>query len=139
MKIFLVAIGKLKEPWARVACDDYMGRIRPYAKIEHLEVKDEGSLHKHLKGQTWILDEQGKMLSSVQLASQLEDLQQFGEGTLTLILGGPDGLSADMKKKSQFLWSLSSLTFPYQMARLIVLEQVYRAFRILKGEPYHRS
>lgn len=139
MKILVAGIGKVKEPWVRVACEDYLLRLRPYVKIEHEDVKDEPALRKRAGGLLWVLDERGSMLSSTELSQQVEAIQAAGDSSWTLALGGPDGFSPAFRKDARFVWSLSPLTLPYQLARVVVLEQLYRAFSILHGGPYHRA
>jgi len=133
IRIKIISIGKTKEPWLEQALEEYVKRLQPYAEIQFILVKDDLQLEKKvLKEGFWIgLDSSGKQLSSEQFSTFL---QQQG-ARITFVIGGPDGLPTSLK---QNLISLSPLTFTHQMARLILLEQVYRAFEIAKGSKYHK-
>lgn len=141
MKITLFAVGKIKESWAKQACEEYIQRLQHRCKLAIVEVRDVEALAKSLASRqlVWLLDERGQSVSSVQLSQRIEQLQNAGIGDLAVVLGGPDGVPESLRKTVHFVWSLSSLTFPYQIARILVLEQLYRAHSILHNEPYHRA
>jgi 23S rRNA (pseudouridine1915-N3)-methyltransferase len=90
---------------------------------------------KVLKGELWALDQRGTELSSEELAKRISPLRS---GSLTLCIGGDEGLDAGFRLKARFVWSLSKLTLPHRLARVVVLEQLYRAFEIIRGAPYHK-
>lgn len=162
MKITLVAVGAVKEPYLRQGIDDYVRRLRPYASLEIVEVKEEKApdrLSAAEKGQVQareggrllqrlpepspqvkviVLDMRGRQLSSEEMAAQLADWATYGAGHLFFVIGGSLGLSDAVRARADLLWSFSRLTFPHQLMRLMVLEQLYRAFKIQRGETYHK-
>lgn len=114
--------------------------MRGKLPLDVVEVKDDAELARKLppRHKLWALDERGKELRSAQLAEALGRLMNAGESGLTLVIGGADGLPRPLVARADFVWSLGRLTLPHRLARLIVLEQLYRALSILRGEPYHR-
>ncbi len=141
----IIAVGKLRERFWQDAVAEYSKRINPYAKLEVIEVREdtvekEGKeiLSRMERGINVALDQHGESMDSEELASWIKSRIVEGSKEITWIIGGPDGLSADVLKRSDLTLSLSKMTFPYQLARLILLEQLYRAFKIIKNEPYHR-
>jgi 23S rRNA (pseudouridine1915-N3)-methyltransferase len=104
------------------------------------EAKDDADLVRKLppRQQLWALDERGKQLSSDELAAALAQRMNAGEHGITFVIGGADGLPRELVARADFVWSLARLTLPHRLARLIVLEQLYRAMSIIRGEPYHR-
>lgn len=146
MNLTVIAIDKLREPYAREGCAIYAAKLAPYLPLRVIEVKpqsidvegramlarvDEDSL-------VWALDREGVMLSSLELARALASAQRSGRRRLTTLIGGAEGLHASCIARADFRWSLSPLTFLHEMARLIALEQLFRAIKIDRGEPYHR-
>src|SRR6185312_13205935 len=103
------------------------------------EVRSDDAILKHVKAadEVWLLDRTGKQLSSEGLAQKLDAMQTHGRSSLTLIVGGADGVPQDVLARADFSWSLSELTFLHEWARIIVLEQLYRAAKIARNEPYH--
>ena len=142
MKIRLLSVGKDKGPTAELA-EEYAARIRRSAELTLLELRAEGpereaeSLLGKIRGELWALDERGTLLGSTQLSQRLEKLRDAAQ-ELTLCIGGDEGLAARVRQGARFVWSLSPLTLPHRLARVIVLEQLYRAFEILRGAPYHK-
>jgi 23S rRNA (pseudouridine1915-N3)-methyltransferase len=142
VKIRLLSVGKDKGPTAELA-EDYAQRIRRSADLEILELRAEGaareaeSLVGKVRGELWALDERGMLLDSAQLAQRLGRLRDTAQA-LTLCIGGDEGLAPRVREEARFVWSLSPLTLPHRLARVIVLEQLYRAFEILRGAPYHK-
>ena len=146
MKIILVAVGKLKEKFLTDGVAEYLKRLRPFVRIEIREVaecrtvEDEG---KKLLAQVpkdsflCVLDVAGNFLTSEELAKKISDLTLRGMSDITFLIGGAFGLSEEVKKAADFRLSFSPMTFTHQMARLILVEQIYRAFKINRGEPYH--
>ncbi len=154
MRLRLCAVGRVKSKPFAAACADYEKRLRRHAKFELVEVKDVrgrsvGECQEReskalrdsvLKGSRLILlDETGDLLTSRQLAGRMDRDAQTGNGSWTLLIGGSDGHSAELKATAEFTWSLSPLTLPHELARVVVLEQLYRAMTIRKGESYHRD
>jgi 23S rRNA (pseudouridine1915-N3)-methyltransferase len=150
MNVAIVAVDKLREPYARAACDLYLERLRRYFGVTVIEIRKEtGAYAMATEGRRmlervddadvmWALDRTGAALSSTDLASRFGDVERSGRRRLVLTIGGADGLDASVLARADLRWSLSPLTFVHEMARLIALEQIYRAVKILRGEPYHR-
>lgn len=155
----MVTVGKLKEKYLLQGIDEYMKRLAPYAKVQIIEVPDEKAPEnlskaemeqvKNKEGErilSYIKQEQyvialainGQMLSSEQLAAKLDSLALYGNSNIVFIIGGSLGLSQSVVSRADMLISFSKMTFPHQLMRLILLEQVYRAFKINRGEPYHK-
>jgi len=132
MKIRFVVVGKPSREFLSVIVD-FEKRLPKYCSFEVFEVKDESGVENKLKGTIVVLDVRGKQLSSEALSSWLRDKE-----AVTFVIGGAEGLSSKVKQKANFLLSFSQMTFPHQLARLILTEQVYRAFTILKNEKYHK-
>lgn len=152
MQIRLIAVGKLREQSVAAACAELEKRLGPYYPFETLEVKaglgsqpeaamrDEGARILSAiaaDDRVWVLERTGKELSSEELAAALERTGNDGVRRLVLVIGGTYGLDAAVMERAQFKWSLSRLTFLHEWARMIVTEQVYRAAKISRGEPYH--
>ena len=155
MKLRLVCVGKLAEAWQREAAGDYAGRLQHYFPFETCELKEEkggrkGDVSGLLKREgerilekvppqafLIVLDEGGRSFSSEQLAEQLSAEMLHGGRDWCLVIGGPYGLSPAVKQRADLLLSLSKMTFTHQMARLFLLEQLYRCSTILRNEPYH--
>jgi 23S rRNA (pseudouridine1915-N3)-methyltransferase len=144
VKLALVAVGKLKEAWVQEGCAEYAKRVRGKLPLDLVEVKDDAELVRKIppkefgRYKLWALDERGKELTSEELAASLKQAMNGGEQGIALVIGGADGLPRDLVARAHFTWSLGRLTLPHRLARLIVLEQLYRALSILRGEPYHR-
>ena len=142
MKIRLVSVGKDKGPTAELA-QEYAERIRRFAELDLLELRAQGplleaeSLLGKVRGELWVLDERGSLLTSQQLARRLASLRDSSQ-PLTLGIGGDEGLAQRVRDQAKLVWSLSPLTLPHRLARVVVLEQLYRAFEILRGGPYHK-
>lgn len=143
MKLKIAWIGKTKEPAIQSLTDEYVKRISRYAQVEGISVRDEaavlqfGSQSAKSKSTLVLLDSRGKEFSSEQFAKFLADYQDRNPLPLTFAIGGADGFSAQAKSAAQHLISLGKMTLPHELARVILLEQIYRAFTILKGHPYH--
>lgn len=141
MRLSILAIGKLRDPWVLSGCAEYEKRLRPRLPVEIIEVKDEEQLLKKLpsRHKIWVLDERGEQPSSRELSIRLQQVYLSGLAGLTLCIGGADGHSDQLRQRADYLLGLSKLTLPHRLARLIVLEQIYRAQSILDGSPYHRE
>lgn len=141
MRLTLLAVGKLRDPWVAAGCDEYLARLRGRFTIDVVEVKRDADMLARLppRQMIWVLDERGQQPSSRELASKLDRVRHSGGAGLTLCIGGPDGHSDALRARADYLLSLSRLTLPHRLARVILLEQLYRATSILAGEPYHRD
>lgn len=140
MKIKLIVVGKLKEKYYREACEEYLKRLQRYCSLEVIEIKDEGKekeaekmLAKCDDSFVVVLTEEGKQCASIQFAALLKKT----EHDIIFIMGGPYGFDDAIKKKANLLLSLSAMTLPHELCRVVFLEQLYRAYTILKHEKYH--
>ncbi|AIE61666.1 23S rRNA (pseudouridine(1915)-N(3))-methyltransferase RlmH [Bacillus methanolicus] len=159
MNISIVTVGKLKEKYLKQGIEEYLKRLSSYAKVEVIEVPDEKAPEilsdtemeqvKQKEGERILaklspdayviaLAIQGKMKSSEELADSLDKLATYGKSKIAFVIGGSLGLSNEVLKRSNEQLSFSKMTFPHQLMRLILVEQIYRAFRIIRGEPYHK-
>lgn len=159
MHIQILCIGKLKEAYWSDAIKEYSKRLSRYCRLTINELKEEKltenaseaqeinvkqaegkNLLKQLKKETYViaLDVRGKVLSSEQLAEKVEQLGIEGKHDIAFIIGGSLGLSPDVLQRADFRLSFSAMTFPHQMMRVILLEQIYRSFKLIKGETYHK-
>lgn len=159
MNIKIITVGKLKEKYLKQGIEEYLKRLRNYAKVDIIEVPDEKAPEKlsvaemeqvkEKEGQrilakigeyevVYALAIDGKQYSSEQFAIEIEQLAIHGNSQITFIIGGSLGLSQSVIKRTNHQLSFGKLTYPHQLMRLILVEQIYRAFRIIKGEPYHK-
>ncbi len=159
MKIDIIAVGKVKEKYLKMGMEEYLKRLQSHAKVTIVEVPDEktieggsdreveiireregrGILKKIPEGaQVIVLDIQGKMLTSEELASTFEEYGVRGKSHWVFVIGGSVGLSSSVLSRGDLRLSFSKMTFPHQLMRLILLEQIYRGFKIIKKEPYHK-
>lgn len=156
MNIKIIATGKIKEKFLKDGIDEFLKRLRSYASVEivelsPVEIKDEHLISKaldeeaekilaHIKQQSYVitLEIQGKMLSSEEFAVKINELSNDGIGEIIFVIGSSCGLSPRVSARSNFKLSMSKMTFLHQFARLLLVEQIYRAFKILKGETYHK-
>ncbi len=149
MKYQIVAIGKLKRGFLQTGCDHFSERLWPYAKLEVLELKEgrgqeiqaqEGTaLLKAASGYLIALDEGGKEHTSASWAARTSELETRSISQVSFLLGGANGHGEALKAQVAELWSLSKLTLPHELARLVLLEQLYRSETIRAGHPYHRE
>lgn len=158
MKITILAVGKLKEKYLRDGVAEYMKRLSPFAKIECVEIAEEkmpddfspAEKEKTLAregerllarvpegSELIVLDVAGEHLSSEELAARLGEWMVSGASHLTFLIGGAFGLSPAVRKAARLRLSFSRMTFTHQMVRMLLVEQIYRAFKILRGEKYH--
>ena len=143
MKIVIVAVGRMKEPEIRALSDGYLGRVRKHFPIDLIEVADGASslltdaLARHAKSANIVaLESAGRELDSPTFARELERLGRAGKGDVAFVIGGKAGLPPEVLERAAAVWSLSRLTFPHRLARLVLVEQLYRATAILRNEPY---
>ena len=159
MKIKLITVGKLKEKYLTMGIDEYSKRIKAFSNLEIIELKDlsmgenpsdkEIEIIKNKEGEDILskiksneyvisLCIEGKMIDSVELANKISEITTYNSSDITFIIGGSYGLSDDVKSRSDYKLSFSRMTFPHQLMRLILLEQIYRAFKILNNSTYHK-
>ena len=151
MKITLVTVGKIKERYLEDAVKEYTKRLGRYCKLEVIQVADEKTPDgageavirqiKETEGKrilSFIKAIEGNMLSSEELAETLRRLGVEGAKQIVFVIGGSLGLSQEVMKRADYVLSFSRMTFPHQMMRVILLEQIYRGYRIMMGQPYHK-
>ena len=159
MNITIVCVGKLKEKYLKAAIDEYSKRLSRYCKLDIIELNDEktpdnasekeelmikekegSNILKNIKDNMFVvaLAIEGNMISSEELGSFIKDQGVRGNSNIAFIIGGSLGLSKEVLSRADYKLSFSKMTFPHQLMRVILLEQVYRGFRIINGEPYHK-
>ena len=159
MKITLITVGKIKEKYLKDAIAEYSKRLSRYCKLEIVEVADEKTpdnasdtvedsirdkegerILKYIKEDAYVitLEIAGKMLTSEEMAEKIEKLGVQGTSHIIFIIGGSSGLGREILKRSDYALSFSKMTFPHQLMRVILLEQIYRSYRIINHEPYHK-
>ncbi len=152
MRYRLVAVGSLKRGPLAEAAERYARLLRPLAQLEVVEVKDRSGLGpaeaasrhaaaslRHADGRLLLLDERGEQLTTAELAALVSDLEREGVGRVTLFLGGPDGHGPELRAAAHGALALSRLTLPHDLARVVLLEQLYRVEALRAGHPYHRG
>lgn len=156
MNIKIIALGKIKERFLKDGIDEFLKRLTPYASFEiielpAIEIKDENltarvleqegeKILSHIKPQSYVItmEIKGKMFSSEEFAQKIEDLTNDGTSEIIFVIGSSCGISPTVSARANLKMSMSKMTFLHQFARLILVEQIYRAFKIIKGETYHK-
>ena len=159
MNITIISVGKLKEKYLKMGIEEYVKRLGGYAKVELVEVPDEKApeqlsdaemeIVKKKEGERILakisdgmhvvaLAIEGKMKSSEEMARDLESLMTYGTSKIAFVIGGSLGLHEDVMKRADEKLSFGKMTLPHQLMKLVLVEQIYRSFRIIKGEPYHK-
>lgn len=156
MKIKIIALGKIKEKFLKEGIDEFLKRLTPYAAVEVIElspveIKDEHLIERaldeegekilsYIKPQSYVItmEIKGKELSSEEFAEKIVELTNDGQGEIVFVIGSSCGISKNVSARANFKMSMSKMTFLHQFARLILVEQIYRAFKIIKGETYHK-
>ena len=158
MKVTLICVGKVKEKFYREAIKEYEKRLGAYIKLNTIEInyekvkvendseialameKEGNNILSKIKDTQYVitLEILGKSISSEQFAAKIDNLMLTGKSDVVLVIGGSYGLSDSVKKRSDYALSFSKMTFPHQMMRVVLLEQVYRAYRIITGASYHK-
>ena len=159
MKITILTVGKIKEKYLKDAIAEYSKRLSKYCKLEIIEVADEKTVEnasevveegirnkegerllKYIKDDAFVitLEINGKLLTSEELSDKINKLGISGTSHIIFVIGGSIGLGKEVLKRSNFALSFSKMTFPHQLMRVILLEQVYRSYRIINNEPYHK-
>lgn len=144
MRVAIVAVGKVKDRAMRAVLDEYLGRIRRYAKLEEIELDDmpakklEERFARRIdaSGRTIALEVEGKRWSSPELARRVGDCELHSVRTLTFLIGGSYGLPPAVSRAADERFSLGAITLPHRLARVVLAEQIYRSFSILRNEPY---
>ncbi|HEY1547449.1 MAG TPA: 23S rRNA (pseudouridine(1915)-N(3))-methyltransferase RlmH [Kofleriaceae bacterium] len=142
MKITIAAVGRLKEPYLVAACAEYEKRLRPFCTLAVTEAKDEAGVLAALPANAHVFafDERGEMITSAQLAELIAAEQSHGGGApVVFAIGGADGHGDALRKRASKLLAFGRMTIAHRLVRVLVLEQLYRAFKIVRGEPYHRD
>lgn len=159
MRITIIGVGKIKEKFFTDAIAEYSKRLSRYIKLEIIELPDEKTpdnasaaeeeqiknkegerILKSIRDGAYViaLAIEGKQLSSTELAAKIEQLSIGGDSHIVFIIGGSLGLAPAVLKRADYLLSFSKMTFPHQLMRVVLLEQIYRSYRIIQGEPYHK-
>ena len=159
MNITVISVGKLKEKYLKMGIDEYVKRLGSYAKIDLVEVPDEKApetlseidmdIVKRKEGErilakindgTYViaLALDGKMKTSEEMAADLDNLMTYGKSKVAFVIGGSLGLHGDVLKRADEKLCFGKMTLPHQLMKLVLVEQIYRSFRIIKGEPYHK-
>lgn len=141
MRFFILAAGKLKEKEVRAIADDYLGRIRRYAKCDEIELKSASDLAAAIPKDALVvaMEVDGDAVTSTELSKRVERWSSTGKGVVAFVIGGADGIPKELSKRAAARLSLSKLTLPHRLARVLLLEQLYRSLSILRGEPYARE
>ncbi|MGN9135172.1 23S rRNA (pseudouridine(1915)-N(3))-methyltransferase RlmH [Clostridium sp. HCP1S3_B4] len=159
MNISIIAVGKLKEKYLKMAVDEYSKRLSRYTKLEIIELQDEKTpdnasekeevqikekegkaILSKIKDNTYVIamDLNGKQLASVEFSQFISNCAVMGNSNIVFVIGGSLGLSEEVIKRADYKLCFSKMTFPHQLFRVMLLEQVYRGFRIMNNEPYHK-
>jgi len=159
IKVTVISVGKVKDKYLQLGIDEFKKRLSRFCKLELIEVKDEAltdmTSERDLKivcqkegglilnklpdvAYVIVMDIDGKQLSSEQLADKIQDVATYGKSHIVFIIGGSVGLADEIKKRADMKLSFSKMTFPHQLFKLMLLEQVYRAFKINANESYHK-
>ena len=156
MKIKIIALGKIKEKFLKDGIDEFLKRLTPYASVEiveltPIEIRDENLTQKaleqegekilaNIKNDSFVITMEilGKQLSSEDFAQKINEISMSGISELVFVIGSSCGLSPIVSNRANFTLSFSKMTFLHQFSRLLLVEQIYRAFKILKGETYHK-
>ncbi|MGM9966141.1 MULTISPECIES: 23S rRNA (pseudouridine(1915)-N(3))-methyltransferase RlmH [unclassified Rummeliibacillus] len=159
MSITIISVGKLKEKYLKMGIEEYVKRLNGYTKIELIEVPDEKAPEQLSEAEMEIVKKKegerilskitpdhyvlalainGKMRSSEELSKTIEDLLTYGHSKIAFVIGGSLGLHDDVLKRADDKLSFGKMTLPHQLMKLVLVEQIYRSFRIMKGEPYHK-
>ncbi|RGO28174.1 23S rRNA (pseudouridine(1915)-N(3))-methyltransferase RlmH [Dorea sp. OM02-2LB] len=159
MKITILTVGKIKEKYLKDAIAEYAKRLNRYCKLEIVEVADEKTIEnasqvletqirdkeaerlmKYIREDAYVitLEIKGKQLTSEELSEKINQLGIQGKSHIIFVIGGSIGLGDEILKRSDYALSFSKMTFPHQLMRVILLEQIYRSYRIINGEPYHK-
>jgi 23S rRNA (pseudouridine1915-N3)-methyltransferase len=137
----IIAVGKLRERGLRAALDDYLGRIRRHVRVEEVELRSDAGFERAIREDELVvaLEVNGDALTSEAFARRLESWGSRGKGNIAFLIGGAEGIPRTVSAAAHHRLSLSSMTLPHRLARVLLAEQVYRGLSILRGEPYARE
>lgn len=156
MNIKVIAVGKIREQGFKLAVDEFTKRLSPYCSFSVVEIpaqaiKDDALAEKYMEEEAQkilavikpnsfviTMEIEGKILSSEDFANKIDEISKEGINEICFIIGGANGIAQSLRAKSNFKLSFSKMTFPHQLARVMLLEQIYRAMKILAKEPYHK-
>ena len=156
MNINIISVGKIREKYIKLGIDEFLKRLTPYSSVKITEIpaedmktdcvtekilqKEGEKILSKIRENTYVIvmDREGKKLGSEKFAQKLGEISSKGVNNVAFVIGSSEGLDDDVKNRADFVLSMSEMTFPHQLMRLILLEQIYRAFRILNNEPYHK-
>lgn len=156
MNIKVIAVGKIREHGFKLAIDEYSKRLSPYCSFSVVEIpaqsiKDDALAEKYMEEEAQkicavikpnsyliTMEIEGKNLSSEQFAQKIDEISKEGVNEICFVIGGANGIAQSLRAKSNYKLSFSKMTFPHQLARVMLLEQIYRAMKILANEPYHK-
>lgn len=159
MNIEIIAVGKIKEKYLKSGIEEYLKRLKAYANVKIIELADEATAENMSEAEeaavlakeaerikskisadrkVIVLAIEGKLISSEELAHELEQYATYGQSKVTFIIGGSLGLAEELKKQADLSISFGRITLPHQLMRLVLVEQIYRSFRIMKGHAYHK-
>lgn len=159
MNITIISVGKLKEKYLKMGIEEYVKRLGGYAKVELVEVPDEKAPEQLSEAEMEIVKKKegerilakisegthvialaldGKMKTSEEMAADLDALMTYGKSKVAFVIGGSLGLHEDVLKRADEKLCFGKMTLPHQLMKLVLVEQIYRSFRIIKGEPYHK-
>lgn len=159
MNIAIITVGKLKEKYLKMGIEEYVKRLGAYAKIDLIEVPDEKAPEQLSEAEMEIVKKKeaerilakvspdthvialainGKMKTSEEMSKDIESLMTYGKSKIAFVIGGSLGLHDDVLKRANEKQSFGKMTLPHQLMKLVLIEQIYRSFRIMKGEPYHK-
>lgn len=148
VQIRIIAVGKVREPAVAALCDEFFKRIRPYYPLEIIEVKSSADADVRAEAEriirrlhedetVWLLDRRGTELSSEDFSAKVQEISNSGARRLCFIIAGAYGADTSLVRRAGMVWSLSKLTLLHEWARALLLEQIYRAAKIARNEPYH--
>lgn len=146
MKWNIITVGKPALAWAKTATEDYSKRLRKMATVDLVTIREGGSAQNGVRSLEAskdslriVLDERGRQLSSMEFAKWIEKQELNGRKRVSFLIGGADGHSPEVREAADELWALSTMTLQHEMALVVLLEQIYRGYSIMRGTPYHRE
>jgi 23S rRNA (pseudouridine1915-N3)-methyltransferase len=141
VKLFVIAEGRIKERELRAVANDYLGRLSRYVRCEEIETRDAAGLAKSIPEGAFVvaMEVDGERLTSVELSQRIERWGARGRGLVAFLIGGAEGIPSALSARADLRLSLSSFTLPHRLARVMLLEQLYRSMTLLRGEPYARE
>lgn len=139
LKVKIIAIGKCREDWLQAALAEYEKRLSPFLKLSWIQAENNSRFARLLQKEHYIaLDCDGVSMDSMTFSQKLhQSIEKYGS-RIAFAIGGPEGFPSELLQKAETIWSLSRLTFTHQLARLVLIEQIYRSFEIVKKSPYHK-